>query len=60
MFVAKDARAVKVWETRNGREVRSFPLKDGQKLSGLAVNREGSSVAILETSNPFGRRDDAA
>ena len=60
MFVAKDSRAVKVWETRTGREVRSFPITDGQKLSGLAVNREGSAVAMLENSNPFGRKDDAA
>lgn len=60
MFVAKDARAVKIWETRNGRELRSFPLTAGQKLNGLAVNKEGSHVAVLESSNPFGRQDDAA
>jgi WD40 repeat protein/uncharacterized caspase-like protein len=40
--------AVKIWETRTGREVRNVPLSTGQSLANLALNRDGSLLALNE------------
>ncbi len=43
------ANAVKIWETRSGREVRQIPVSAGQNLSSLALNRAGSALALNES-----------
>ncbi len=42
------ANTVKIWETRTGREVRNVTLSAGQSLANLALNRDGSLLALNE------------
>jgi WD40 repeat protein len=39
---------VKLWETRTGREVKSFPLSQGKKYNGGGVSPDGKWVALAE------------
>jgi WD40 repeat protein/uncharacterized caspase-like protein len=39
---------IKLWETRTGREVKSFPLSQGKKFDGGGVSPDGKWVALAE------------
>jgi WD40 repeat protein len=39
---------IKLWETRTGREVKSFPLSEGKKFGGGGVSPDGKWVALAE------------
>jgi WD40 repeat protein/uncharacterized caspase-like protein len=39
---------VKLWETRTGREVKSFPISQGKRLVGGGVSPDGAWVALSE------------
>ncbi|MGA9773451.1 MAG: caspase family protein [Blastocatellia bacterium] len=55
-FIAASGGAgdVKLWEARTGREVRALPISAGQRLNGASINRDGSLLAITETSDRTG------
>ncbi|HEY7546155.1 MAG TPA: hypothetical protein VID27_14785, partial [Blastocatellia bacterium] len=42
------AGAVKVWETKTGREVKSIPLAPGKKAGNAAVTRDGKMIALAD------------
>jgi WD40 repeat protein len=39
---------VKLWETRSGREVKSFPLSQGKRFVGGGISPDGKWVALAE------------
>jgi WD40 repeat protein len=41
---------IKLWETRTGREVKSFPISQGNKFAGGGVSPDGKWVALAEHS----------
>ena len=43
-----EAGEVKLWETRSGREVKSFRLPPGEKFAGGAISPDGEWVAMAE------------
>jgi WD40 repeat protein/uncharacterized caspase-like protein len=44
------ANEVKLWETRSGRELKSFRLSPGKKFAGGGVSPDGRWVALAENS----------
>ena len=51
---------IKLWETRSGREVKSFPLAQGKKFVGAAVSPGGELVALSEDKPLFSSPPGAA
>jgi len=54
-FIAAQSGAneIKLWETRTGREVKSFPLSQGNKFAGAGVSPDGKLVALSEDKPRF-------
>ncbi len=49
LFAAQsDDNEIKLWETRSGRELKSFPLSQGKKFVGGSVSPDGKWVALAE------------
>ncbi len=49
LFAAQTgSNEIKLWETRSGREVKSFPLSPGKKFAGGGVSPDGKWVALAE------------
>jgi WD40 repeat protein len=52
-FIAASDNAgnVKLWETRTGREVKSFALPNEKKLDSGSISADGKFIALVDTAN---------
>src|SRR5262245_65523523 len=61
LFAAQGAaNEIKLWETRSGRELKSFPLSQGKKFVGGSVSPDGKWVALAESGKDSNPRSGAA